>query len=57
MRLLATVLEILTQKNELKDKTTRIKSTYEINFICQLRKVAKQLINNNLDLKKKKERY
>jgi len=53
MRLLATVLEILTQKNELKDKTTRTKSTYETNFICQLREVAKQLINNNLDLKKK----
>ena len=53
MRLLATVLEILTQKNELKDKTTRTKSTYERNFICQLKKVAKQLINNNLDLKEK----
>ena len=43
MRLLATVLEILTQKNELKDK----------NFICQLKEVAKQIIDNNPDLKEK----
>lgn len=53
MRLLATVLEILTQKNELKDKTTRIKFTYEKNFICQLKEVAKQIIDNNPDLKEK----
>ncbi|WP_103579118.1 hypothetical protein [Campylobacter concisus] len=56
MRLLATVLEILTQKNESDNKRTGIKrTTYEKDFIKQLKKEAKRLIGDNSSLKEKKK--
>ncbi len=56
MRLLATVLEILTQKNESDNKRTGIKrTTYEKDFIKQLKKEVKRLIGDNSSLKEKKK--
>ena len=56
MRLLATVLEILTQKNESDNKRTEIKrTTYEEDFIKQLKKEAERLIGDNSSLKEKKK--
>ena len=56
MRLLATVLEILTQKNESDNKRIGIKrTTYEKDFIKQLKKEVKRLIGDNSSLKEKKK--